>query len=114
MATRLVGVIGDPVRHSLSPVLHNAAFSALDLDWAYLAFEVPPDDVGAAVAGVRALGIDGLSVTMPHKDEVAVLVDRTTPVAARLAAVNCVTLIAGELVGSNTDGEGFVAALGKA
>ena len=69
--TVLAAVIGDPVRHSLSPVLHNAAFEALGLDWAFLAFEVPAGCVGPALNGVRALGIAGLSVTMPHKAAVA-------------------------------------------
>jgi shikimate dehydrogenase len=110
-ATTVVGVIGDPVDHSLSPLLHNTAFVEMGLDWVSVGFPVAAGQVEGALSGMRALGIAGLSVTMPHKDEVAVLVDRTTPVAARLAAVNCVTLIAGELVGSNTDGEGFVAAL---
>jgi shikimate dehydrogenase len=110
-ATTVVGVIGDPVDHSLSPLLHNTAFVEMGLDWVSVGFPVVAGQVEGALSGMRALGIAGLSVTMPHKDEVAVLVDRTTPVAARLAAVNCVTLVAGELVGSNTDGEGFVAAL---
>jgi shikimate dehydrogenase len=110
-ATRVAGVIGDPVRHSLSPVLHNAAFRALDLDWAYLAFEVAAGEGGAAVEAMRTLGIDGLSVTMPHKADVARAVDRLSPVAERLGAVNTVVRRGGVLVGESTDGEGFVAAL---
>jgi shikimate dehydrogenase len=110
-ATTVVGVIGDPVDHSLSPLLHNIAFVEMGFDWVSVGFPVAAGQAQGALSGMRALGIAGLSVTMPHKDEVAVLVDRTTPVAARLAAVNCVTLVSGELVGSNTDGEGFVAAL---
>jgi len=109
--TRLVGVIGDPVGHSLSPLLHNAAFAALDLDWAYVAFEVPPEEVAAAVAGVRALGIDGLSVTMPHKAAVAALVDRLSPAAEQLGAVNTVVRRGGRLAGETTDGAGLLAAL---
>jgi shikimate dehydrogenase len=107
----LAGIIGDPVGHSLSPVLHNAAFSALDLDWVYLAFEVPADEVAAALGGVRALGIDGLSVTMPHKAAVAALVDRLSPAAERLGAVNTVVRRGGVLEGETTDGEGLLAAL---
>ncbi|HEX4219950.1 MAG TPA: shikimate dehydrogenase [Acidimicrobiales bacterium] len=110
-ATTVVGVIGDPVDHSLSPLLHNTAFLEMGLDWVSVGFPVAAGQAQGALSGMRALGIAGLSVTMPHKDEVAALVDRTTPVATRLAAVNCVTLASGELVGSNTDGEGFVAAL---
>lgn len=109
--TRLAAIIGDPVRHSLSPALHNAAFQALDLDWAYLAFEVPAGLGAAAVAAMRTLGIDGLNVTMPHKADVAGAVDRLSPVAERLGAVNTVVRRGGVLVGESTDGEGFVAAL---
>ena len=109
--TRVVGVIGDPVGHSLSPRLHNAAFAALGLDWVSVAFPVPGGMAGAAVAGMRALGIAGLSVTMPHKAAVAGLVDRLTPVADVLAAVNCLFWDGDSLVGDNTDGIGFVASL---
>jgi shikimate dehydrogenase len=104
-------VIGDPVRHSLSPVLHNAAFAAADLDWVYVAFEVAPGRAAAALDAVRVLGIDGLSVTMPHKADVARAVDRCSAVAERLEAVNCVVRRNGSLVGENTDGAGFVASL---
>lgn len=110
-STTVVGVIGDPIGHSLSPVLHNAAFGALGLDWVSVAFRVPPGRAAAALTGMRALGIAGLSVTMPHKHEVARLVDRLTPAAARLEAVNCVVRSGDELVGENTDGAGFVASL---
>jgi shikimate dehydrogenase len=110
-ATTVVGVIGDPVQHSLSPLLHNTAFVEMGMDWVSVGFPVAAGQAQTALAGMRALGIAGLSVTMPHKEAVAALVDRTTPVATRLDAVNCVTLASGELVGSNTDGEGFVAAL---
>ena len=107
----MAGVIGSPVRHSLSPVLHNAAFRALDLDWAYVAFEVDEGEAGAAMAGVRALRLAGLSVTMPHKEAVAGAVDRLSPTAERLRAVNTVVPLGGELVGESTDGKGFVDAL---
>ena len=107
----MAGVIGDPVRHSLSPALHNAAFAALGLDWVYLAFEVPAGSAAAAVEGMRALGIDGLNVTMPHKEDVAAAVDRLSPVAERLGAVNTVVRRGGVLAGESTDGIGFVDAL---
>ncbi len=110
--TRLAAVIGDPVRHSLSPVMHNAAFRAVGLDWAYLAFEVPSGAALAAVAGARVLGLVGLSVTMPHKAAVVPALDRLSPVAAALGAVN--TIVArpgGVLEGENTDGAGVVDAL---
>lgn len=110
-ATRLAAVIGDPVRHSLSPVLHNAAFAALGLDWVYVALPVRAGDGGRAVAAMSALGIEGLNVTMPHKAAAAGAVDRCTPVAARLGAVNTVVRSADGLLGESTDGEGFVTAL---
>jgi shikimate dehydrogenase len=107
----VAGVIGDPVRHSLSPVLHNAAFAALGLDWVYLAFAVPARELPAALAGIRALGVDGLSVTMPHKGAVAAGVDRLSPTAARLGSANTVVRRGGDLVAESTDGDGFLAAL---
>jgi shikimate dehydrogenase len=110
-ATNSAGVIGYPVRHSLSPVLHNAAFAALGLDWAYLAFEVPAGESAPAVVGAKALGLRGLSVTMPHKEGVISALDRLSPVAARLKAVNTVVFSDGYVVGDNTDGIGFVEGL---
>jgi shikimate dehydrogenase len=107
----VAGVIGDPVRHSLSPVLHNAAFAALGLDWVFVALPVPAGAVRAALDGVRALRIAGLSVTMPHKEPVARAVDRRSPVVERLGAANTVVRRGDELVGESTDGEGFLAAL---
>lgn len=110
-ASTVVGVMGDPVRHSLSPLLHNAAFDALGLDWVSVAFEVPAGQAAVALAGARALGLAGLSVTTPHKEDAARAVDRRSPLAERLSAVNCVSLENGELVGDSTDGAGFLAAL---
>ena len=110
-STRVAAVIGSPVRHSLSPVLHNAAFHAVGLDWAYVAFEVAEGAVPAALDGMRALGIRGMSVTMPHKAAVAAAVDRIEPAAAALGSVNCVTNRDGVLHGRNTDGEGFLRGL---
>jgi shikimate dehydrogenase len=109
--THLAGVIGHPVRHSLSPVIHNAGFRALDLDWAYVAFEVLPGEAAAALDAMRVLGIDGLNVTMPHKAEVAAAVDRLSPVAEALAAVNTVVREGDELIGESTDGVGFLRSL---
>ena len=107
--TALVGVMGDPIAHSLSPLLHNTAFRALGIDWASVAFEVRAGGGAAAVAGIAALGLHGMSVTMPLKEEVAAAVDELTPVAARLGAVNCVVVRDGRTVGDSTDGDGFVA-----
>ncbi|HYZ97695.1 MAG TPA: shikimate dehydrogenase [Acidimicrobiales bacterium] len=110
-STRVTGVIGSPVRHSLSPAILNAAFRAVGADWICVAFEVPEGRAPEAIAAVRALGIGGLSVTMPHKASVHDAVDECTPVADALGAVNCVWWRGDRLVGDNTDGAGFVDAL---
>ena len=110
-ATRAAAVIGWPARHSLSPTILNAAFAAAGADWVYLAFEVPEGRAAEAVAAMRALGLGGLSVTMPHKAAVHDAVDERTPVAADLGAVNCVFWRGDRLVGDNTDGDGFLDAL---
>ena len=110
-ASTVVGVIGDPIAHSLSPLLHNAAFDALGLDWVSVAFPVGAGSTAAALEGMRAMKIAGLSVTMPHKEQAYEAMDETTEVARRLGAVNCVTWREGALVGDSTDGEGFLAAL---
>lgn len=110
-ATRSAGVIGQPIRHSLSPAIFNAAFAAGGLDWAYLAFEVPEGAAGLAMGGVRALGLEGLSVTMPHKAAVIEGLDDLTHDAEALGAVNCIARVGTRLVGHNTDGAGFVDSL---
>ena len=110
-ATRVAGVIGSPIRHSLSPAIFQGAFAACGLDWAYLAFEVAEGAGPAAMAGVRALGIEGVSVTMPHKAAVVPALDELDATAAALGAVNCVVRRGDALVGHNTDGIGFVESL---
>ncbi len=110
-ATSVVGVIGEPVAQSLSPLLHNTAFDALGLDWVSVGFPVPAGRSDAALDGARALGIRGLSVTMPHKDPVARHLSRLSPLASRLGAVNCVVADGEGWRGENTDGAGLVAAL---
>lgn len=109
--TRLAGVIGWPVRHSRSPGIHNAAYRALGLDWLYVALPVPPGRVADALVGMRALGIEGLSVTMPHKAAAAAAVDVCTADAAALGAANTVRREGERLVGDNTDGGGYVDSL---
>jgi len=106
--TRLAAVIGDPVRHSLSPCLMNAAFAETGLDWTCVAMEVPEGLASGALEGMRALGIGGLSVTMPHKAAVASGVDDLAPGAGSLGVVNCVVPDGDRLVGHNTDGAGFL------
>ena len=104
-------MIGDPVRHSLSPAIHNAAFEALDLDWVYVAFPVAAGRGGEAVRAMRTLGIDGLNVTMPHKHDVVGELDGLSATSRALAAVNTVHRLGDDLLGENTDGAGFVDAL---
>ena len=110
-ATHVAGVIGDPVRHSLSPAIHNAAFRALDLDWVYVAFPVAAGDGAAAIRAVRTLGLAGLNVTMPHKHDVLSELDHLSATAAALEAVNTVHRLGDALHGENTDGAGFLDAL---
>ncbi len=109
--TQVVGVWGWPVRHSASPAMHNAAFEALGLDWAYVPFAVPPERIAEAVAGIRALGLRGINVTVPLKEMVPPYLDTLTPRAARLGAVNTIINDNGHLTGDSTDGRGFLAAL---
>jgi len=105
--TRVAGVIGWPIDHSLSPAIHNAAYEALGLDWVYVALPVEPEAVPAAVAGLAALGFAGANVTMPHKEAVADVVDRLSDDARRLRAVNTIEIVSGHIVGHNTDAPGF-------
>jgi len=108
----VAGVIGAPIGQSLSPAIHNAAFAATALDWLFAAFPVPPGQAPAALVGMRALGLGGLSVTMPHKADVAGAVDVLTSAAERLHAVNTVVPRPdGRLEGHNTDGGGFIDSL---
>jgi shikimate dehydrogenase len=105
--TRLAGVIGWPVSGSLSPLIHNAAFEALGLDWAYLPLPVAPGMVAQAVAGLRAMGFAGANVTMPHKTEVARAVDDLSDDARLLDAVNTIAVGTDSIQGANTDAPGF-------
>lgn len=113
--TSVAGIIGDPVRHSISPAIHNAAYAALGLDWVYLAFEVPAGSGAAAVDGMRSLGLSGLSVTMPHKAAVVERLDSLSPTARRLGVVNTITRRRADdgwvLEGDSTDGSGFLDSL---
>lgn len=110
--TAVAGVVGHPVRHSLSPVIHNAGFASLGMDWVYGAFDLAPGAASEGLAAMRALGIRGLSVTMPHKTEMARLADEISPAAARLESVNTLTLQdSGRIRGDSTDGDGLVSSL---
>src|SRR5437868_6620339 len=110
-ATRVAGLIGDPVSHSRSPAIHNAAFAAAGLDWVFVCFPVPRGSGRAAVRAVESLGIGGLSVTMPHKADAAAACDDLTADAAALGAVNTVVPRDGRLLGAATDGDGFLRSL---
>jgi shikimate dehydrogenase len=113
--TRLLGIIGHPVGHSLSPRMHNAAFAHDGADYAYVAMDVLPDRLTEAVDGLRALGFVGFNVTMPHKEAVLSLVDELDEAARLAGAVNTVVAQEGCLLrGFNTDGSGFVEACKEA
>jgi shikimate dehydrogenase len=107
--TRLFGVIGNPVTHSLSPVMHNAALAAMDYPAVYLAFQVHA--AAGAAAAMRALNIKGLSVTIPHKVDIMPYLDEIDPLARAIGAVNTVVNRNGRLLGTNTDCHGALAAL---
>ena len=109
--TRLAGVLGWPIAHSLSPALHNAAFEATGFDAVSVGLGVEPAGLRSAIEGLRALGAVGMSVTMPHKQAVLALADETTPEVRRLGAANCLTVTGGRLVASSTDGQGCLDAL---
>ena len=108
-STNIVGLIGHPVEHSFSPPMHNQAFSALNMDYAYVAFDVEPSDLKSAVEGARSLNIKGLNVTIPHKIEVMKYLDEIDEVAELIGAVN--TIDFKDMKGYNTDGIGAVRAI---
>jgi shikimate dehydrogenase len=112
--TALVGLLGWPVHHSISPAMQNAAFRALNLDWAYLPLAVPPESLRDALTGLKALGFRGANVTIPHKEQAILGLDEITPEARSLGAVNTLVVSDGKLVGHNTDVAGFLAALDNA
>ena len=110
-STRICGIIGDPIEHSMSPVMHNAAFEALGLNYVYLPFRVHREGLKAAISGMRALNIVGLNVTIPHKMAVIPFLDKLDLLAGRIGAVNTIANENGELAGYNTDASGFLQAL---
>lgn len=108
--TKLCGLLGNPVEHSFSPAIHNAAFQALGLNYVYLAFRV--EDLPGAIQGIRALGnLRGFSVTIPHKVSVLPLLDEVEPTARHIGSVNTILVEGGRLIGSNTDASGALRAL---
>ena len=111
-STSIAAVIGDPVKHSLSPVIHNAGFRSLGIDWFYVKCEVKEGQAKQALEAMKMLNLRGLSVTMPHKTSIAALVDSLSESAQALKSVNTVEVSAdGSLIGHSTDGDGLVASL---
>lgn len=109
--TEIYGIMGAPVSHSLSPAMHNRAFAVRNLNKVYLPFEVT--DVAAALKGFLALGVRGVSVTIPHKEKVIPFLDSIDQVAARIGAVNTLVINEGKIHGLNTDWQGANRALGE-
>jgi shikimate dehydrogenase len=109
--TKVLGVFGYPIEHSLSPIIHNAALTSLGLDFCYVPFKVHPDRLALAVEGIRALGIVGVNVTIPHKVSIMEYLDEISPEAEALGAVNTIVNDHGKLKGYNTDGQGFLRSL---
>jgi shikimate dehydrogenase len=109
--TKICALIGDPVEHTMSPPMHNAAFRQLGLDYIYVPFRVKPEDLAAVVAGFKALNVRGFNVTIPHKVTVTSLLDTLDPLAEKIGAVNTVVNDNGKLTGYNTDATGFLQAL---
>ena len=111
--TKICGVIGDPIEHTLSPLIHNKAFQELGLDFVYVAFRVNSDMLGKAIDGVRAFNIHGLNITIPHKVRVLKYLDIVDDLVRNIGAVNTIANDGGRLIGYNTDGEGALRALVK-
>jgi len=109
--TRIAGVIGWPIAHSRSPLLHNFWLARHQIDGAYLAFPVEPGNFATALRGLAVAGLAGLNVTLPHKEEAATLCDEVSPFARRVGAVNTLRFEHGRILGDNTDGFGFIANL---
>jgi shikimate dehydrogenase len=109
--TRLLGVIGHPIGHSLSPLMHNAALTELGENYVYVAFPIKPEDLATAIAGLGSIGVVGFSVTIPHKQTIMPFLSQITPTAKLVGAVNTVWWTEQGWQGTNTDVEGFVAPL---
>jgi shikimate dehydrogenase len=109
--TKITGIFGYPVEHTLSPAMHNAAFKALGLDYCYVPFLVHPDYLKDAVKAIRALNLCGVNVTIPHKEKVMPLLDEINEEASFIGAVNTIVNSGGNLIGYNTDGKGFMQSL---
>lgn len=109
--TKTLGILGYPVGHSLSPLMHNSAFADLELDYIYVPLPVAPDDLSQAVQGLKAMGFVGANVTIPHKVTVMPYLDEIHPSAQLAGAVNTIVIKNGHCIGHNTDGQGFIRSL---
>ncbi|MDX1978462.1 MAG: shikimate dehydrogenase [Pseudanabaenaceae cyanobacterium bins.68] len=110
--TQLLGVIGSPISHSLSPVMHNAAIAALGLNWVYLPLEIPITDLAIAYQGLKSIqNLQGFNLTIPHKQQIIPHLDQITPIAQAIGAVNTVKRTAQGWIGTNTDAAGFLVPL---
>ncbi len=109
--TQLLGVIGHPVEHSLSPAMHNAAIANLGLDYIYLPFPIAPTNLKTALDGFAAIGVVGFSVTIPHKQAILPLLSEISPIAQAVGAVNTVVRKDNQWLGTNTDVDGFISPL---
>ena len=110
-STKLTGILGYPVTHSVSPQMHNAAYAKLGLNYCYLPVSVKPEDLERVLEGIRILGFAGVNVTIPHKEAVVTLLDEVTKIARLIGAVNVILIQEGRLIGYNTDGPGFIDSL---
>ena len=109
--TEICGILGDPIEHTMSPVMHNTAFKNKGVDYVYLAFRVKKEELGKAIEGMRALNIRGLNITIPHKVTVIQFLDELDHLAAKIGAINTIVNSNGVLKGYNTDATGFLQAL---
>jgi shikimate dehydrogenase len=109
--TKVCGLIADPIEHAMSPVMHNAAFKKLGLDYVYVPFKVKPEDLKEAISGLRALNVRGFNITIPHKMAALPFLDKIDPIAGKIGAVNTVVNDDGILTGYNTDASGFLQSL---
>lgn len=109
--TGLIGILANPIKHSKSPMIHNTAFEALGLDYVYLAFDVEKENLGAAVEGLRAMQARGFNISTPYKTAIIPYLDELLPAGRMCNAVNTVVNEDGKLIGTSTDGEGFMRAL---
>lgn len=109
--TKILCVIGHPIEHSMSPIMHNAAIKDLGLDYLYIAFDIPPNRLKEAIKGLKTLNIRGINVTLPYKEKVMKFVDKVDEIAQKIGAINTIKNEDGLLIGRNTDAEGANKAL---